>query len=92
MRTSLLTVATVAAIGFSLPAFAEEAKTPTGPAVMSDSEMDAVTAGTPIPGAGLVTADSAIKSNPSDVILPVPDQTPSGIVPGVGRGTAPGQE
>ena len=47
MRTCLVTIISLAAIGLSGAAFAEEATiTTTGPAAMTDSEMDKVTAGT----------------------------------------------
>ena len=48
MKKSVLALAALAAIGFSGAAFAEEAtkgSSTTGPAVMSDSDMDGVTAG-----------------------------------------------
>ena len=66
MKKSVLALAALAAIGFSGTAFAEERTAgswtaTTGPAAMSDSEMDRVTAGaTPDPtGQGLTTSASA---------------------------------
>ncbi len=58
MKKLAIAFAGLAAIGFSGVAFADEATTATtGPAAMTDSEMDGVTAG--IPGLGLETATDA---------------------------------
>jgi hypothetical protein len=63
MKVSVIALAAFAAIGFSGAAFAGQATSgataqAAGPAVMSDSQMDAVTAGAaePNPGLGLGTA------------------------------------
>jgi hypothetical protein len=49
MKTSFVVLAALAAIAFAGAAFAEEATkgSTTGPAAMTDSQMDAVTAGDP---------------------------------------------
>ena len=66
MKKSVLALAALAAVGFSGAAFAEDAttgtwSTVTGPAAMTDSEMDKVTAGAEplVKGMGVETAASA---------------------------------
>jgi hypothetical protein len=93
MKSHVLALAALASIGFSGAAYAGEATAVAkGPATMSDADMDRVTAGSPIEGSGLITAASAIKETPAPAQPSSPvDLTPSGVDPGFGKGTAPGQ-
>ncbi len=91
MKKLAIAFAGLAAIGFSGAAFADEATTgswttTTGPAAMTDSEMDGVTAaGQPDPtGMGLITAGQAAKDRASGSIV-IPAQAPDGR--GIGHGT-----
>jgi hypothetical protein len=93
MTKTVLALAALAAIGFSGAAFAAEATTgtwttSTGPAAMSDAEMDRVTAGaTPDPtGQGINTVDSA--GGLGGQFGKPPGTTPSGVHPGFGKCTA----
>ena len=78
MQKLVIALAALAAIGFSGAAFAEEATTgawttTTGPATMTDSEMDGVTAGASLSvtglgntGAGIVILGNGQEGVPSD--------------------------
>jgi hypothetical protein len=91
MRITVVTVAAFAAIAFSGAAFAEEATpgswtTTTGPAAMTDGQMDGVTAagGPPTtPGFGQTTALEVRSLNAAELNSP-----PAGK--GLGQSTLPG--
>ncbi len=77
MKKLAIAFAGLAAIGFSGAAFAEEASTgpwaaTTGPAAMTDSEMDGVTAGMPTPRGGLTTAGQATAGHRGDIPAQAP--------------------
>ena len=102
MSKRILVLAALAAVGFSGAAFAAEATTgsapqTTGPAAMTDSQMDAVTAGAPggnsaNAGYGLNTATDA-GASPNGAPPTNPGQGRSPVVdPGLGKSTAPGQQ
>ncbi len=83
MNKLAIAFAGLAAIGFSGAAFAEEASTgswaaTTGPAAMTDSEMDGVTAaGMPNPtGEGLNTAGQATAGARGAAVFDIPAQAP----------------
>jgi hypothetical protein len=86
MNKTILALAALVVIGLTGTAFAEEGKSTTaGPAVMNDSEMDAVTAGAPQPcafctGEGLDTAKRAGGR---------PQARPNGLENGIGTDHKP---
>ena len=97
MKKLATTLAALAAIGFSGAALAEEVTTgswvtTTGPAAMTEAEMDGVTAaGQPSPlGEGLTTAGDASAGRAQG--LPPSTAGQSTVSPGYGKATAPGQQ
>ena len=91
MKSHVLALAALAAIGFAGAASAENATTATAPKAMSDSEMDNVTAAGPPSdrGLGLGTAGQASGGTEGK---PPSIAGQSGVSPGGGKYTAPGQQ
>ena len=98
MKRTVFALAALATLGFSGVAFAEDGgwTTTTGPAAMSDSDMDRVTAGAPggtpgpNPDAGLGVTNNPNGVPPSIANLPSGHGTRD-VYPGFGQDTAPGK-